>query len=171
MANEVTQLPSSLGEDPSSPEGSPSIATPALVERETNIMTQDELDHLRESHSFPLSVQIRLPEDDETIASTRPSEVAFYEAAFHGISRDAGVPRVPRTWGTPGKRCNKLPVLSITEQGRLDGILDSISSRNFFMIKEVLESKSFGRCFKLGSKLMASSGGNNREDTQQLVRL
>ena len=46
-------------------------------------MTQDELDRLRESHSFPPSVQIRLPEEDETIVSTRLGEVAFYEAAFH----------------------------------------------------------------------------------------
>ena len=46
-------------------------------------MTQDELDRLKESHSFPPKVQIRLPEEDETIASTRPGEVAFYEVAFH----------------------------------------------------------------------------------------
>ncbi|GFZ16787.1 hypothetical protein Acr_26g0000570 [Actinidia rufa] len=45
-------------------------------------MTQGELDHLRESCSIVSGIQIRLPEADETIASTRLGEVAFYEAAF-----------------------------------------------------------------------------------------
>ena len=50
-------------------------------------MTQGELDHLRESCSFPSEIQIRLPEADETIASTRLGEVAFYEAAFQASLR------------------------------------------------------------------------------------
>ena len=83
MADKVTQLPSLPKENPPSPKGSPLVATPPPVERETNIMTQDELDLFRESHSFSPSVQIRLPKEDETIASTRQGEVAFYEAAFH----------------------------------------------------------------------------------------
>ncbi|GFY86457.1 hypothetical protein Acr_05g0000960 [Actinidia rufa] len=83
MANEVSQLPASPLENPPSTEASPSVATPSLIERETNIMTQEELDRFRESYSLPPSVQIRLPEDDKTIASTRPSKVAFYEVAFH----------------------------------------------------------------------------------------
>ena len=49
---------------------------------ETNIMTQGELDHLRESGSFLVGIQLRLLEIDETIASTRPGEVAIYEVAF-----------------------------------------------------------------------------------------
>ena len=52
------------------------------LERETNIMTQYELDRLWESCSFPARIQTRLPEADETIASTSSGEVAFYEAAF-----------------------------------------------------------------------------------------
>ena len=35
---------------------------------------------------------------------------------------------------------------------------------DFFSIKEVLEFKSFHRCFKLSSKSMASSGGDDGED-------
>ncbi|GFY82854.1 hypothetical protein Acr_02g0010940 [Actinidia rufa] len=46
-------------------------------------MTQGELDRLRESCSFSSSIQIRLPEADETILSPRPGEVAVYEAAFY----------------------------------------------------------------------------------------
>ncbi|GFZ19668.1 hypothetical protein Acr_28g0003730 [Actinidia rufa] len=210
MANEVTQLSSStmgsLGKIPLVQRVVPQLSPPPY-ERKTNIMTQDEMDHLRESHSFPPSIQIRLPKKDETIASTRPGEVAFYETAFHAglclplhpiirrilyfynicpaqlifnawslfalnkilksdsgwlyfkarskktllggypgnvkgwkkkfffilgddwefpsrTSRDVNVPKIPKTLGTPGKRCNKPPVLSMTEQGRLDGILD-----------------------------------------------
>ena len=48
-----------------------------------NIMTQGDLDQLMESYSILSSIQIRLPETNETIASVRPSEVAFYEAVFH----------------------------------------------------------------------------------------
>ncbi|GFY84519.1 eukaryotic translation initiation factor 2 [Actinidia rufa] len=42
----------------------------------------DELDRLWESCSFTVGIQMRLPEADETIASTRPGEVVFYEAPF-----------------------------------------------------------------------------------------
>ncbi|GFS34998.1 hypothetical protein Acr_00g0037230 [Actinidia rufa] len=54
-----------------------------ITARETNTMTQGELDCLRESCSFPSSVQIRFPKANETIASTRPGNVVFYEAVFH----------------------------------------------------------------------------------------
>ncbi|GFS34946.1 hypothetical protein Acr_00g0036920 [Actinidia rufa] len=45
-------------------------------------MTLEELNALRDTYSFPSGVQIRLPDEGETITSTRPGEVAFYEAAF-----------------------------------------------------------------------------------------
>ncbi|GFY91246.1 hypothetical protein Acr_07g0014420 [Actinidia rufa] len=110
-ADEVIQLPSSPREDHPSPEGSPSADVSLSIEKETNIMTQDELDHLRESCSFPSNIQIRLLKTNETIVSTRPGEVVFYEVAFHAglclpihpiIRRDAEVLRIPRSWGTPG---------------------------------------------------------------------
>ncbi|GFS32103.1 hypothetical protein Acr_00g0020870 [Actinidia rufa] len=80
------------------------------------------------------------------------------------LGRDIGVPRVSKSWGTPSGHCNKPPILSMTEQERINGILDSISGGNFFTIKELLESKSFHRIFKLGPKSMASNGGDNGED-------
>ena len=46
-------------------------------------MTQGDLDRLRESCYFATGVQFRLPKDDETIMSTRLSDVAFYESIFH----------------------------------------------------------------------------------------
>ncbi|GFS41560.1 hypothetical protein Acr_00g0075100 [Actinidia rufa] len=177
--------------DPPSPESSTLVATPPPVDRETNIMTQDELDRLRESHSSPPNVQIRLPEEDETIAFTRPGEVAFYESTFYvggtpttssdgrrnsSLSQEMTesslreFPRMLVFQGFRGNRApqvsaiNKPPILSTNEQESLDGILDSLLGENFFKIKEVLESKSFRRCSKLGSKLMVSSGGDNGED-------
>ena len=53
-----------------------------LLDKETNIMSYRELDHLRESCCFPAGVQVRLPKVGETVMSARPSEVAFYEVAF-----------------------------------------------------------------------------------------
>ncbi|GFY96660.1 hypothetical protein Acr_11g0009660 [Actinidia rufa] len=49
---------------------------------EINSMTQDDLDHLRESYSFPTGIQTRIPKEGETILSSRLGEVAFYEAVF-----------------------------------------------------------------------------------------
>ncbi|GFZ04977.1 hypothetical protein Acr_17g0005490 [Actinidia rufa] len=214
MADEVAQLPSSPREDPPSLEASLSVTTPPSIERETNIMTKDELDSLIESFSFHSSVQIRLPEEDETIASTHSGEVAFYEAAFRAVlrfpihptirkilyyyniyptqlvpnawrslvyvvvvwrahklslslnetSKDARVLKVPKSWGVPGKRYNKLPILSTTEQERLQVILDTILGENPFTIKEVFESKFFCKCFKVASQFMASNEGNKRDN-------
>ena len=83
MADEITQLPSSLRKDTPSLEVRPSADDLPPIERETNTMSQGELDCLKELFSFPSIFQIRLPKADETIASTHPSRVAFYKAAFH----------------------------------------------------------------------------------------
>ena len=91
MADKVNQLPLSPGKDHPSPEVRPSTdasevkpSVDALppIEREANTMSQGKPDRLRESFFFPPNIQIRLLEVNETIASTRPGEVAFYEVAF-----------------------------------------------------------------------------------------
>ncbi|GFZ03473.1 hypothetical protein Acr_16g0000970 [Actinidia rufa] len=79
MTDEVNQSPSSPMEG--SHESS-LVAIHPSVEEKTNIMTLEELNALRDTYSFPSGVQIRLPDEGETITSTRPGEVAFYEAAF-----------------------------------------------------------------------------------------
>ncbi|GFY81052.1 hypothetical protein Acr_01g0008610 [Actinidia rufa] len=180
MDDVITQLPSSPREDPLSPECSPSVATPPPIEREINIMTQGELDCLRESYSFPpLSIQIRLPEVNENIASTCLGEVSFYEASFHASLRLPLYPisrrilylynicppssfpmhgEVSFAQWCYGKRCNKSLVLSMTGQERLDRILNSLVGGDFHLIKEVLKSKSFHKCFKLTPQSMTSSG-------------
>ncbi|GFS45362.1 hypothetical protein Acr_00g0095770 [Actinidia rufa] len=80
MTDEISQWPSSPMEG--SPEESPLITIHPSVEKKTNIMTLEELNALRDTYSFPSGVKIRLPDEGETITSTRPGEVAFYEAAF-----------------------------------------------------------------------------------------
>ena len=87
MMDEVSTLPSSPRRDFSSSKGSPlGISLPSL-DKEECIMTQDNLDRLRESYFILSNVQTRLLEAGETIGSARPSEVAFYEVAFHAILR------------------------------------------------------------------------------------
>ncbi|GFY93717.1 hypothetical protein Acr_09g0001630 [Actinidia rufa] len=80
MTDEINQSPSSPMEG--SPEESPLIAVHPSAEEKTNIMTLEELNALRDTYSFPSGVQVRLPDEGEIITSTRPGEVAFYEAAF-----------------------------------------------------------------------------------------
>ncbi|GFZ04834.1 hypothetical protein Acr_17g0004060 [Actinidia rufa] len=74
MTDEVNQSPSSPMEG--SHEESSLVAIHPSVEEKTNIMTLEELNALRDIYSFPSGVQIRLPEEGETITSTRPGE--FY---------------------------------------------------------------------------------------------
>ena len=50
--------------------------------KETNVMSQTDLDKLREKYSFPSGVQLRIPGEGETILFAREGEVTFYEAAF-----------------------------------------------------------------------------------------
>ncbi|GFY97531.1 hypothetical protein Acr_12g0000720 [Actinidia rufa] len=81
MTDEINQSPSSSPME-GSLEASPLIAIHPLVEEKTNIMTLEELNALRDTYSFLPRVRIRLPNEGETITSTHPGEVAFYEAAF-----------------------------------------------------------------------------------------
>ncbi|GFY95083.1 hypothetical protein Acr_10g0004680 [Actinidia rufa] len=72
-------------------EGSPPLETNSLVaihpsvEEKTNIMTLEELDALREAYSFPPRVRVKLPEEGETITSTRPSETQLVPNAWKSI--------------------------------------------------------------------------------------
>ncbi|GFZ12756.1 aluminum activated malate transporter family protein [Actinidia rufa] len=125
MTDEINQSPSSPMEG--SPEASPLIAIHPSVEKKTNIMTLEELNALRDTYSFPPGVRIRLPDEGETITSTRPSKVRNkkvllggypsnvkgWKSEFffvfgdkwdipEGTSRE-GAPRVPRTWGIPSR--------------------------------------------------------------------
>ncbi|GFZ05306.1 hypothetical protein Acr_17g0008780 [Actinidia rufa] len=60
---------------------SPEMDTSSLT-KESNVMSQAELDNLGATYSFPPGVRLRIPGDGETILSARQGEVAFYKAAF-----------------------------------------------------------------------------------------
>ncbi|GFS41154.1 hypothetical protein Acr_00g0072690 [Actinidia rufa] len=49
---------------------------------ESNTMSKDDLDRLKKSYSFPTGVQTRIPEEGETILSTRTCDVTFYKSCF-----------------------------------------------------------------------------------------
>ena len=73
MTNEINQLPSSppkespLRDDSSDHREDPEMSTSSPLEKETNVMTQGDLDRLREAYSFPAEIQTRIPEEGETI--------------------------------------------------------------------------------------------------------
>ena len=93
MSDEVHQLPSSppegspLRDDSPDYRVEPEMSTTSPLEKEVNVMTQGDLDLLRITCSFPDGIQIRIPDEDETIFSGHLGEVAFYEAAFHADLR------------------------------------------------------------------------------------
>ncbi|GFZ17514.1 ubiquitin carboxyl-terminal hydrolase-related protein [Actinidia rufa] len=209
MTDEVNQLPSYPPEEspprdePSDHGGNPEIDTRTPFENEFNIMTQGDLDRLRESCSFPSGIQARLFEDDETILSTRPGEVAFYEAAFHAGLRFPIHPTVrrilhfynicpaqlvPNAWrsvvctlvvwryyrralslnefrGGRGSSSSSQETTESSPRAYL-GRKEFRGSRDHGapQVPVVLGSKTFKKCFALGSERMVSSGGDNAED-------
>ncbi|GFZ20945.1 hypothetical protein Acr_29g0001070 [Actinidia rufa] len=59
---------------------------------------------------------------------------------------------------------NKLPILIDLKEQRFNKVLKKIWSGGFFPVTIVLGPKAFRKCFALGSKKMASGGGDNAED-------
>ncbi|GFZ09054.1 hypothetical protein Acr_20g0008620 [Actinidia rufa] len=66
---------------PPIPTNSSKMDTSSL-NKESNVMSQAELDNLGTTYSFPQGVRLWIPGDGEMILSARQGEVAFYEAAF-----------------------------------------------------------------------------------------
>ncbi|GFZ09876.1 hypothetical protein Acr_21g0004750 [Actinidia rufa] len=140
MSAEVTQLPFSPREDPPSLEGSPSTDTRPSLEKVTNTMAQGELDRLRESYSISDGIQIRL-------------------------SKDAGVPRDPKLWNTPGQSSFNKSFFNYQIQSDLELTRKQFfSDKEVFSIKEVHSSRSFLKSFALDSKQITSSDEDNAED-------
>ncbi|GFZ21560.1 hypothetical protein Acr_29g0007220 [Actinidia rufa] len=176
MTIEVTQYPSSPREDPSDNEGSPLVDTRPSPKRETNTTTQGERDRLRESCSFPFGIQIRLPEVDETIASTRPSKVAFDEAIFQASLRLPIHPMIRRILAyyniCPAQLAPNAWQISSAQWCCVNFIRAWGSKgpevmehpRTKYPIKDIFCSKSFLQSFDLDSGKMASSGGDNVEE-------
>ncbi|GFY87780.1 hypothetical protein Acr_05g0014190 [Actinidia rufa] len=194
---------------PPIPTNSSKMDTSSL-NKESNIMSQAELDNLGTTYSFPQGVRLRIPGDGETILSARQGEVAFYEAAFlaglsplpdsgwyyfkarpeknllrgspsnvkgwkprfffasgdewelaPGTAASESSLRVPRSWGTPGKSCNKLPTLSEVDAKRMEAVFGKIEPGGYFEVSKVLNSRTFKRHFAGGCSALSTSGGDN----------
>ncbi|GFS41642.1 hypothetical protein Acr_00g0075490 [Actinidia rufa] len=129
--------------------------------KETNVMSQADLDKLREKYSFPPGVQLRIPGEGETILSIRQGEVAFYEAAFLAGLRLPIHPTIKRIL-SHYKICQ--------ENG---GVLGKIKPRDYFEVSKVLGSKTFAKHFVVihievslsgGDKVTSSSDGESWGD-------
>ncbi|GFS33578.1 hypothetical protein Acr_00g0029410 [Actinidia rufa] len=147
MSNEVNQLPlpppdESPPRDKLPGRGeNPGVDTHSSPATEINIVSQDDLDRLRESYSFPAGVQTRIPEEGETILSTRTSEVTFYEAAFPtGLRRH----------------------LSLNKFRCLYTLFNSPGSDSGWLYFKA--RLAFQRCFALDHAKMSSSGRDNTDD-------
>ncbi|GFZ21567.1 hypothetical protein Acr_29g0007290 [Actinidia rufa] len=186
MTTKVIQLSSSPGKDFSNNEGSPynNGGNPSMDTRPPNTMTQDELDRLRESCSFPFGIQIRLLEVDETIAATRLGEVAFVRPPFKPVFVFPSTKQLGGSWHTVTSAPPSSPLmhgevslarwcygefhtftLSLNEFRNLFGLFNnSKPDFGWLYFKDVLLSKSFLRSFALDSRKIMSSGKDNAED-------
>ncbi|GFS36965.1 hypothetical protein Acr_00g0048950 [Actinidia rufa] len=69
--------------------------------------------------------------------------------------------RVPRSWGTPGKSCNKLPTLSEVDAKRTEAIFGKIEPGGYFEVSKVLGLRTFRKHFAVGCTALSTSGGDN----------
>ncbi|GFY96664.1 hypothetical protein Acr_11g0009700 [Actinidia rufa] len=163
----------------------PKMDTSSLT-KETNVMSQTDLDKLRKKYFFPFGVQLRIPGEGETILSARegevrpeknlirgsPSNVKGWKKRFFFASRDeweffpsmpagVGIPRVPRSWGTPGKSYNALPALTKVEAKQTAEVLGKIEPGGYFDVSKVLGSRTFKKYFTVCCMEISTSGGDN----------
>ncbi|GFY85846.1 hypothetical protein Acr_04g0005840 [Actinidia rufa] len=135
------------------------------LNKESNVMSQAELDNLGTTYSFPQGVRLRIPGDGETILSARQFEVAFYEAAFLAGLRclyslsplpDSGwyyfkarpeknllrgSPSNVKGWKTR-ESCNKLPTLSEVDAKRMEAVFGKIEPGGYFEVSKILSSRT-----------------------------
>ncbi|GFY87356.1 hypothetical protein Acr_05g0009950 [Actinidia rufa] len=100
-----------------------------------------------------------------------PSNVKGWKTRFFFASGDewefppgvaaSDTPRVPRSWGTPGKSCNKLPTLTEVDAERTEAIFGKIKPGGYFEVSKVLGSRIFRKYFAVGCTALFTSGGDN----------
>ncbi|GFY97236.1 hypothetical protein Acr_11g0015420 [Actinidia rufa] len=78
-----------------------------------------------------------------------------------GAAASESLLRVPRSWGTPGKSCNKLPTLSEVDAKRMEAVFGMIEPGGYFEVSKVLNSRTFKRHFAGGCSAFSTSGGDN----------
>ncbi|GFZ03443.1 hypothetical protein Acr_16g0000670 [Actinidia rufa] len=197
MTGEVNQSPDSPREDLPTPEDVPMVTVPPSIEKETNIMTLDELDLLRETYSFPPYVLILqfynicpaqlIPNAWRSVtyaislwrAHKYPMSISefrhlfslnnnpkpdhdwlYFKEFFEGSYREYSVPRVPKSWGIPDKRCNNPPRLYEDEIKRVEHFFNSIKEKGLYSVPTLLASRSFQRVF--GPLSPVASGEENK---------
>ncbi|GFY96747.1 hypothetical protein Acr_11g0010530 [Actinidia rufa] len=70
--------------------------------------------------------------------------------------------RVPRSWGAPGKSCNKLPTLSEVDTKRMEAVFGKIEPGGCFEVSKVLSSRTIKKHFAVGCSALSTSGGDKR---------
>ncbi|GFZ08778.1 hypothetical protein Acr_20g0005860 [Actinidia rufa] len=101
-----------------------------------------------------------------------PSNVKGWKTRFFFASGDEwefpsgttisdSTPRVPRSWGMPGKSCNKLPTLSEIDAKRTVAIFGKIEPGGYFEVSKILGSRTFNKHFAVGCTALSTSGGDN----------
>ncbi|GFZ01033.1 hypothetical protein Acr_14g0006680 [Actinidia rufa] len=108
---------------------------------------------------------------DKNLLRGSPSNVKGWKTRFFFASGDewefpsgtaaSNTLRVPRSWGTPGKSCNKLPTLSEVDAKRTEAILGKIKPGGYFEVSKVLGSRTFNKYFAVGCTALSTSGGDN----------
>ncbi|GFZ08174.1 hypothetical protein Acr_19g0011110 [Actinidia rufa] len=108
---------------------------------------------------------------DKNLFRGSPSNVKGWKTRFFYASGDewefpsgtaaSNTLRVPRSWGTPGKSCNKLPTLSEVDAKRTEEVLGKIESGGYFEVSKVLGSRTFQKHFATGCTALSTSGGDN----------
>ncbi|GFS37021.1 hypothetical protein Acr_00g0049280 [Actinidia rufa] len=151
MTTEVTQYPSSPREDSFDNEGSPSIDTRPPPERETNIMPQGELDHLRQSCSFPAGLHFSIHPMIRRI-------LAYYnicpvQLALNVCQSVIGTVEITRS--------SPIDYLGSLEfRGSRGRRAPYVSAGNLSLVLTEIEQESFG----LDSRRMASNGRDNAKE-------
>ncbi|GFY91512.1 hypothetical protein Acr_07g0017080 [Actinidia rufa] len=108
---------------------------------------------------------------DKNLFRGSPSNVKGWKTRFFFASGDewefpsgtaaSNTLRVPRSWGTPGKSCNKLPTLSEVDAKRTKEVLGKIEPGGYFEVSKVLGSRTFQKHFATGCTALSTSGGDN----------
>ncbi|GFY90258.1 hypothetical protein Acr_07g0004550 [Actinidia rufa] len=108
---------------------------------------------------------------DKNLLRGSPSNVKGWKTRFFFASGDewefpsgtaaSNTLRVPRSWGTPGKSCNKLPTLSEVDAKRTEEVLGKIEPGGYFEVSKVLGSRTFQKHFEAGCTALSTSGGDN----------
>ncbi|GFZ16175.1 hypothetical protein Acr_25g0005840 [Actinidia rufa] len=78
-----------------------------------------------------------------------------------GTASTDSIPRVPRSWGMPGKSYNKLPILSEVDAKRTETVFGKIEPGGYFEVSKVLGSQTFRKHFAAGCTALSTSGGDN----------